>query len=110
MKKRAGELADNVAAGEGDLGEYAIAASEIKNLSGLAVDQLSAYEDQVKESYSNIEVKIADEQVRRGKWKAENERRRHNYVPLIFELLKQLAQKNMLSDMYKEANELKAKK
>lgn len=45
VKKRSGELAENVAAGEGDLGEYAIAQAEIKNLSGLAVDQLSAYED-----------------------------------------------------------------
>ena len=48
--------------------------------------------------------------MRRGKWKAENERRRHNYVPLIFELLKKLAQKNMLSDMYKKANDLKEQK
>jgi len=71
---------------------------------------LSAYEEQVRESIANIEIKIADENEKRGKWKAENERRRHNYVPLIFELLKQLAKKNMLSDMYKEAEELKKQK
>ena len=110
VKKRSGGLGENVAKGEGDLGEYAIAVDEIKNLAALEVDQLSAYEEQVKESQSAIEVKIADEKVRRGKWKAENERRRHNYVPLIFELLKKLAQKNMLSDMYKKANDLKEQK
>ena len=51
------------------------------------------------------------EEVERGqRWKAENERRKHNYVPFIFELLKQLAQKNMLEDMFKEAVEKKKKK
>ena len=108
--KRNGSLPENVAAGTGDLGEYAMAEAEIKNLSGMAVEQLSAYEDQVQESIGSIEVKIADENEKRGKWKAENERRRHNYVPLIFELLKQLAKKNMLSDMYKQAVEKKEKK
>ena len=32
-------------------------------------------------------MKIAADSDRQAKWKAENERRRHNYVPLIFELL-----------------------
>ena len=50
MKKRSGELAENVAKGEGDLGEYSVASDEIKNLAALEVDQLSAYEEQVKES------------------------------------------------------------
>jgi len=36
--KREGKLAESVAAGTGDLGEYAMAEEEIKNLSGLAVD------------------------------------------------------------------------
>lgn len=57
-----------------------------------------------------IATKIEDEKSRREKWKAENERRRHNYVPMIFELLKQLAQKNMLSDLMKQAQEAKEKK
>ena len=35
--------------------------------------------------------KIGNEKQRQVNWKAENERRRHNYVPVIFELLKQLA-------------------
>lgn len=39
---------------------------------------------------AEIEVQkqiIADETEKQEKWKSENERRRHNYVPLIFELL-----------------------
>ena len=54
--------------------------------------------------------KIAAEKERHENWKAENERRRHNYVPVIFELLKQLAQKKMLKGLFEEATERKAKK
>ena len=53
--------------------------------------------------FENIGVQIAEEIDRQAKWKAENERRRHNYVPAIFELLKQLAKKDLLEDLYKEA-------
>ena len=55
-------------------------------------------------------MKIAHETERQAKWKLENERRRHNYVPFVFELLQQLAKKNMLEDLFKEAVELKKKK
>lgn len=47
---------------------------------------------------------------RNQRWRTENERRKHNYVPFIFELLQQLAKKNMLEGMFKEAVEKKRKK
>lgn len=56
------------------------------------------------------EQKIEAERQRQINWKTENERRRHNYVPVIFELLKQLAQKKMLGNLFNEAKERKAKK
>ena len=62
---------------------------------------------------AEIEVQkqiIAEEQEKQAKWKTENERRRHNYVPLIFELLQQLAKKDMLHGMFEEAKEVKKKK
>ena len=40
-------------------------------------------------------------------WSLENQRRRHNYVPLIFELLKQLGQKHKLDALFKAAQERK---
>lgn len=43
--------------------------------------------EEIKQSIANQELKISLEVERNLKWKAENERRRHNYVPLIFELL-----------------------
>lgn len=62
---------------------------------------------------AEIEVQkqiIAEEDEKQQRWKTENERRRHNYVPLIFELLQQLAKKDMLHDMFEEAKEAKKKK
>ena len=55
------------------------------------------------------DAKIEAERQRQANWRAENERRRHNYVPVIFELLKQLAQKKMLKTLYEEAKERKEK-
>ena len=55
-------------------------------------------------------MKIQAEIERNQKWKIENERRRHNYVPLIFELLQQLAKKGQLESLFKEAVERKKKK
>ena len=66
--------------------------------------------NELSSSIANHEMRIAAETERQAKWKAENERRRHNYVPLIFELLQQLAKKNMLEPLFKEAVEQKKKK
>lgn len=66
--------------------------------------------EQINQSIANSEAKIAQEIERFKKWKEENERRRHNYVPLIFELLKQLGKKNMLEGLFKDAIEKKKKK
>ena len=54
--------------------------------------------------------KIEAERQRQANWRSENERRRHNYVPVIFELLKILAQKKQLKTLFDEAKERKEKK
>lgn len=54
--------------------------------------------------------KIREETERRQKWKKENERRRHNYVPLIFELLQQMGKKQMLDNLFKDAVQKKKEK
>ena len=58
----------------------------------------------------NNELTIKDEEIKVKKFREENERRQFNYIPFIYELLKTLAEKGKLSDMYNEAREEKAKK
>ncbi len=71
---------------------------------------MAASLDEVNQSINNQEAKIHSEVERNQRWKVENERRKHNYVPFIFEVLQQLAKKNMLDGMFKEAVEKKKKK
>lgn len=54
---------------------------------------------------------IKDEEFRVKKYKEENERRQFNYIPLIYELLKTMAEKGQLEENYTEAydNENKQK-
>mmetsp|Transcript_24552 Transcript_24552/g.24146 ORF Transcript_24552/g.24146 Transcript_24552/m.24146 type:complete len:86 (+) Transcript_24552:860-1117(+) len=66
--------------------------------------------EEVMQAMLKQEQKVQEELERNQRWKVENERRKHNYVPFIFELLQQLARKNMLDGMFKEAVEKKKKK
>ena len=57
-----------------------------------------------------LKMKVEQETEKQQKWKTENERRRHNYVPLIFELLQQLAKKQMLGELFEDAKTKKEEK
>lgn len=57
-----------------------------------------------------ISFRIKEEQERRERWKVENARRRHNYIGLILELLKQSAKKGTLDQLFKDASDKKAQK
>jgi len=94
-KKLAGETPDAEA--------FKSVEKEIGELASQTNDALAASLDQTKTSFELLGTKIADEQEHQANWKSENERRRHNYVPAIFAILEQLAKKNMLSDLFKEA-------
>jgi len=48
---------------------------------------------------------IDDEEAKRQRQKVENVRRKHNYLPLIVELLRMLAQKGQLLPMYEKAKQ-----
>ena len=43
-----------------------------------------------------MQLKITEEEDVRRRWRVENVRRRHNYLPFIVELLKSLASKEQL--------------
>ena len=69
-------------------------------------NSLKDFENMIK----NNEMTIKDEEFKVKKFREENERRQFNYIPFIFELMKTLAEKGKLDDMYKDAcDELAAK-
>ena len=68
--------------------------------------------DQLKEKLEFIILKIKEndnkiksEEFKMNKYKEENERRQHNYIPFIFELLKIMGEKGVLEQAYNEAYE-----
>lgn len=55
-----------------------------------------------EEPTAYLEEELAQLRTRREKGRAENQRRRHNYVPMIVELLKALGEKSKLADILHE--------
>lgn len=83
--------------------DFSSVQAEIEELSKQSTETMQASLSEIEQSINNQEVKIQSEVERNQKWKVENERRKHNYVPFIFELLEQMAKKNMLETIFKEA-------
>ena len=72
--------------------------NQLKALSGMSIDSQMA-------EVARIEMLLAEEENKRAKWKIENIRRRHNYLPLIMELLRSLASRGELLPIYNKAKE-----
>jgi len=86
------------------------------NLMAMIQDRTVRYNNQLKELASlpadiqasevaRIEMLLADEENKKARWKVENIRRRHNYLPLIMELLRSLASRGELLPIYNKAKE-----
>jgi ubiquitin carboxyl-terminal hydrolase L5 len=72
--------------------------NQLKALVGLSADTQAS-------EVARIEMMLADEENKRSRWKTENIRRRHNYLPLIMELLRSLADRGELLPIYQKAKE-----
>jgi len=86
------------------------------NLMAIIQDRTVRYNNQLKDlvglpdeaqaaEVTKIEMMLADEENKRARWKIENIRRRHNYLPLIMELLRSLANRGELLPIYQKAKE-----
>jgi len=59
---------------------------------------------------SRLTALIADEEKKEHRYKVENIRRKHNYLPFIMELLKILAENKKLLPLVEQAKQSSAKK
>lgn len=81
------------------------------NLMAVIQDKLDNYKKQMsicldsgnENAASELRMKIIEEEDLRKKWHKENVRRRHNYLPFIVELLKELASQDQLIPVYEKA-------
>jgi ubiquitin carboxyl-terminal hydrolase L5 len=61
--------------------------------------------DTKQNEIARLRMLIDDEAAKRKRYKVENIRRKHNYLPLIVELLKMLAQNGQLMPLYEKAKQ-----
>ncbi|CAG9767486.1 unnamed protein product [Ceutorhynchus assimilis] len=69
-----------------------------------------AADDSLQDEITNLKLLIEEEDNKTRQYKVENIRRKHNYLPLIVEILKLLAKEGKLTPLYEEAKERALKK
>lgn len=57
------------------------------------------------EDLVNLQARLQEEENKRKRWEVENIRRKHNYLPLIVNMLKILAEEGKLMPIYQAAKE-----
>ena len=64
--------------------------------------------DDSSDEVAALLAELAGEEEKRARWKVENERRQHNYLPFCMELIRSLAGSGKLPDIVRKANERQA--
>jgi ubiquitin carboxyl-terminal hydrolase L5 len=83
---------------------------DLEEYNKMSKEQLENSLKDFEVTIKNNEMTIKDEEYKVNKFKEENERRQFNYIGFIYELMKTLAEKGKLKQMYKEAcDEVEAK-
>ncbi|KAK7507630.1 hypothetical protein BaRGS_00001565 [Batillaria attramentaria] len=74
------------------------------------LDQGAMDTDDLQTEISRLNILLQEEERKRQRYKMENIRRRHNYLPFIMELLKVLASEKKLVPLIEKAKEIAAQK
>jgi ubiquitin carboxyl-terminal hydrolase L5 len=83
------------------------------NLMAVIKDKRIGLQEKMAEtggSDEGLAIQLKMEEAKRTQWKMENQRRRHNYVPLCVSLLKELAAAGKLPELVEKAKERKQQK
>jgi ubiquitin carboxyl-terminal hydrolase L5 len=82
------------------------------NLMAVIKDKRLGLKEMIEKDPSNegLVHQLEMEEEKRKQWTLENQRRRHNYVPLCVSMLKELARANRLPELVEEAKERKRQK
>lgn len=83
---------------------------ELEEYTKMNKDMLESCLKDLENEIKNNSYVIKDEEDRIKKYKEENQRRQHNYIPFIFEVLKLMGEKNLLDEAYQQAFEETKKK
>jgi len=82
--------------------------SKLQSMGDMITDEASQVQKELELIKDKIDATlgfIEGEKLKRSAWEAENIRRRHNYIPFLFNLFKSLAEKDLLLPLIERAKE-----
>jgi len=74
----------------------------LEELNGLNNEQLDERLKKIELEINECNNGINIEKMKMNKYKEENERRQHNYVPFIFEMLKIMNEQGIIKELYEQ--------